>query len=283
MTNKRMLVIDIDGTLLDSSMVLRPSARDALERALEAGFHLVFATGRQYRSCHQLVKEIAPGAPVILNSGALIKDTNSDKTLFVQPVEPETALVLADLILSEGFPPVIMMDAFDQGFDFLTTDPVGRTQTHAQFINKNRRFGLMAHDVPKKFPAPVTQILALGERQELEAVHAAARERCGHLVDMRIIRAPQYSHFVFEAYATGISKWDALQHLIRRMRIPVNCIAAIGDDINDLELLRESGLGIAMGNAPEHVKAAADACVASCDNDGFAQAVELILEGVSAD
>ena len=63
MMDGRLLIIDIDGTLLDSAMVLHQSARDALNRARDAGFELVFATGRQYRSCQALIKDIAPNAP----------------------------------------------------------------------------------------------------------------------------------------------------------------------------------------------------------------------------
>ena len=277
MTDASMLIIDIDGTLLDSAMVLHQSARDALNCARDAGFELVFATGRQYRSCQALIKDIAPNAPAILHSGSLIKNTATDETLFARPVDADTARDLAAMITSAGFPPVIMMDGYTRGFDFLTTDPVGRTQTHARFVNKNRAYGIFVDEVPTELPAPVTQVLALGAEEELGGVHSAAMDRFENLVDMRIIRAPQYSLHVFEAYAKGISKWDAVHELCRASDIGPGHIAAIGDDINDLEMLLESDFGVAMGNAPEHVKRAADATVASCDEEGFADAVELIL------
>ena len=272
-----MLIIDIDGTLLDSAMVLHQSARDALSRAREAGFELVFATGRQYRSCHALIKDMAAKAPAILHSGSLIKDTATDETLFARPVDARVALNLAALIASSGFPPVIMMDGYTRGFDFLTTDPVGRTQTHARFVNKNRPYGIFVDELPEELPAAVTQVLALGSEQELAGIHSAARERFAQLVDMRIIRAPQYSYHVFEAYAKGVSKWGAVRELCRTTDISTGRIVAVGDDINDLEMLRESDFGVAMGNAPDQVKGAADATVASCDEEGFAEAVDLIL------
>lgn len=277
MADRRTLIIDIDGTLLDSAMLLRKSAREALRRAREAGFELVFATGRQYRSCQALIKDLAPEAPAILHSGALIKHTASDETLFARPVDARVALDLAGLITNAGFPPVIMMDGYTQGFDFLTTDSVGRTQTHARFVNKNRPYGVFVDKVPADLPAPVTQVLALGSKEELDGILSAARERFGDLVDMRTIRAPQYSYFVFEAYAKGTSKWGAVRELCRITDLPPSRTAAVGDDINDLEMLRESDFGVAMGNAPDHVKNAADATVASCDEEGFAQAVDLIL------
>ena len=278
MNSERLLAIDIDGTLLDSAMNLHDQSRQALDRAREAGFHLVFATGRQYRSCVDLIKDVAPGAPAVLNSGALVKQSDTDETVFLKSVPEAIALAIAAQIEAMDFTPIIMMDGFVKGFDYVTTSIEGRTSSHARFTTKNRKWGLFVDALPETLPAPPTQVLALGAMEPLKGVIDAVRRQFGDQVDTRIIRAPQYSYYVFEAYAPDVHKWDAVQWVARRLGIADRAIAAIGDDINDTEMLRECGMGIAMGNAPDHVKAAADATVATCDDGGFAQAVALILD-----
>ena len=274
---ERMLVVDIDGTLLDTSMVLRPSARDALNRAASAGFHLVFATGRQYRSCRHLIRDVAPAAPAVLNSGALIKDTRTDQTLFSHTLPQDLSLQIAARIAHAGFVPILMMDGYTQGFDFLTVNAEDTTLGHANFTTRNREFGIFVPALPPDLPAPVTQVLALGDRPELSPLLEDVRSSFPDHADLRIIRAPQYDLFVFEAYARNASKWNAVRWLARSIHVPLPNVAAVGDDINDIELLRECGFGVAMESAPQHVRNVARAVAPSCDNDGFAHAVDLIL------
>ena len=274
----RLLAIDIDGTLLDSDNALRPSSMRALNRAREAGFQLVFATGRPYRSCVDLIKGTAPGVPAVLNSGALIKDTGTDETLYVQSLPDDVALAVAGVVEAAGFAPVIVMDSSAEGFDYLTSDAVGRTPSYARFVNRNRAYVLFADPLPTELPAPATQVLALGVREELARIQCAVRGQYGDQVGTRVIFVPEYSYFELEAYARSVDKWNAVKWLAHQMGIETRAIAAVGDDINDLEMLGGCGFGVAMGNAPEHIKAAADVAVGHCDEDGFAEAIDLVIE-----
>jgi len=86
-------------------------------------------------------------------------------------------------------------------------------------------------------------------------------------------------HLALELHSPLATKWTALSHLLGLWGIPAERVVAIGDDVNDIPMLRSAGLSFAMGNAKDEVKAAADRVTASNDEDGVVKA----LRGVFAD
>jgi hydroxymethylpyrimidine pyrophosphatase-like HAD family hydrolase len=91
--------------------------------------------------------------------------------------------------------------------------------------------------------------------------------------------APNYGLHVMEIFAPGVDKWTGIRQMMADWRLTAEQVAAIGDDINDLELVREAGLGVAMANAIEAVKAVADVHTGSHDEDGVAQFIDRLLDG----
>jgi hydroxymethylpyrimidine pyrophosphatase-like HAD family hydrolase len=83
---------------------------------------------------------------------------------------------------------------------------------------------------------------------------------------------------ILEVLAPGTGKWAALQRVAEAEGIAAHEIAAVGDDRNDHDLISGAALGIAMGNAPAEVRAAADRVVAGNDRDGVAEAIEVVLQ-----
>ena len=81
----------------------------------------------------------------------------------------------------------------------------------------------------------------------------------------------------FEMVAPNVSKWSAIKNLLTEFRISPNEVVAIGDGPNDIEMLRHVGIGVAMGNASETVKAAADFVTGHHENDGLAEFIECYL------
>jgi hypothetical protein len=82
---------------------------------------------------------------------------------------------------------------------------------------------------------------------------------------------------ILEAFDKSANKWSALQHLARQWGVPERRIAAIGDEVNDIPMIANAGLGIAMGNAIPAVKAVAKAHTGDNRSDGVAEAIERLL------
>ena len=94
-----------------------------------------------------------------------------------------------------------------------------------------------------------------------------------------VLRSPRYAGFMCEFSPAGVTKWSAIQRLAASWAIGHEAICAVGDDVNDVPMIRAAGLGVAMGNAQEVVKAAADLVVPTHDEDGLAWLVERLLGG----
>ena len=109
---------------------------------------------------------------------------------------------------------------------------------------------------------------------EVEAV--LQREFPGQL-STHVLRSPRYRGFLVEIMPADVSKWSAVRRLAESWNIDESEICAVGDDVNDLAMIRAAGLGVAMGNAVPEVKAAADRIAPTHDEDGLVQVVEWIL------
>ena len=94
-----------------------------------------------------------------------------------------------------------------------------------------------------------------------------------------ILTNHNYSGHILEIISPNASKWQALQHLIAQANISSDQIMAIGDDWNDLDMIRHAGMGIAMGSAPDELKAVANYVTGSNAEDGLVQALEQFVFG----
>jgi hydroxymethylpyrimidine pyrophosphatase-like HAD family hydrolase len=89
---------------------------------------------------------------------------------------------------------------------------------------------------------------------------------------------PAYSVEVLEVFDPSVNKWEGIQHVARRHGIRPEQIIAIGDDVNDLHMIRNAGLGVAMGNAKPEVKAIAKRIIGSNQDEGLAAFLEELVE-----
>jgi hydroxymethylpyrimidine pyrophosphatase-like HAD family hydrolase len=111
------------------------------------------------------------------------------------------------------------------------------------------------------------------------------REAFGHELSMNHFQAvapmsssdPEEVTVILETFAKAANKWTAIEWVSGQLNVPRERIAAIGNDINDIEMLSEAGLGIAMGNAIEEARAVADLHTLGNDEDGVAAAIEMLL------
>jgi 5-amino-6-(5-phospho-D-ribitylamino)uracil phosphatase len=275
----RLLAIDIDGTLVNSRDELTAGTRAALARAGERGVRVVLATGRRYSHALPLVAPLELDVPLVTASGALVKDPIDHRTLYQAEFEPAVLLEALAIVDRCGFDPVLCADTFAEGFDFYCARRETRTPELAYYIKMNP-------DRVRYWPELVTSpppgifggfvVGSLAQMQELEAV--LGREMPGKL-HTHVLHPPRYKGFFIEIAPKGVTKWSAIQRLAEGWGIGESEICAVGDDVNDIPMIRAAGLGVAMGNAQPSVKAAADRICPTHDDDGVAQVVEWLLEG----
>jgi len=129
---------------------------------------------------------------------------------------------------------------------------------------------------PYDGPVPL-RISIIDERTVLEPIAAAMRATFDGQVACNVLTAPAWELTVIESFAAKVNKWSGIQRLCQRWGIDPRRTVAVGDDVNDLEMLRHAGLGVAMGNARDCVKEVAQRVTGTNDEFGVAMLIDELL------
>ena len=280
MTECKLLAIDIDGTLLDSRAQFPERVKHGLARAHQAGLHVVLCTGRRYRTAAPVAQEAGLPLPLVCHSGALIKHTRSHQTLFARPFEHDDLPLLLDALEELGLVPMAYADTFENGTDFYLQRGAPLTTYHRDYLAKNQGCYELVEDLRRDVPAPVLQVCTFDEVEVLRRHKPLLAERLGERVSCHLLSSAKYLGHFLEFQHGAASKWSALAVLCRSLGVAPGEVVAIGDDENDISMLRSAGLGVAMANAPYEVKSAADIVAPSNDEDGVALVIEKLLERI---
>jgi 5-amino-6-(5-phospho-D-ribitylamino)uracil phosphatase len=275
----RLLAIDIDGTLVNSRDELTPGTRAALVRARAAGVHVVLATGRRYRRALPLVEPLCIDVPLITASGALIKNPLNHCTFYRAEFELALLQEICRLIDRMGFDPLLCADTFQHNFDFyhaVKADEARRWEL-AEYMEMNPTDGRLLPDMIDDPPSGVFLAFTFGTQEQMLKLETVLCGTFPGRLSMHVLRSPRYRGFLVEIVPADVSKWSAVRRLAENWKIDEREICAVGDDVNDLAMIRAAGLGVAMGNAVPLVKAAADRIAPTHDEEGLVQVVEWII------
>lgn len=257
-----LIGIDVDGTLLDAEGDVRAGLREALTEARRAGVRVVLCTGRRYRRARAMAERIGLEAPLVCNSGALVKDPGSDATLWRADFGVETLRRLLGLFSQRSERPLSFVDHGRAGPDF-TIDLMGTgDREFDDYVDANREHvgvdagwvGEATHGLGRGH----FHVCAIGDRPRMLRFEGEVRATLDGEVLSFVQRSPLYSGWMCEILRADAGKWAALWHVAEMWGIGREAICAIGDDMNDRPMIEGAGLGVAMGHAPEEVRAVAD-------------------------
>ena len=269
----RLVAIDVDGTLLDDSHQLRANVRDSLDQLASSGVKIVLATARGPQALGLIVRQLNFSPWLICFSGGWIGELDSGSLL------PST--VLHDRRLTPSAARVIVTAAFAHKIEpNIYTPTEWRVRTLTSEI---RAESAIVESTPLVTPTLLGQnekpskiMLITREDEQTQALTSIAN--LIKPLSTATFSKPNY----LEIIPIGVNKANALSAVAGSLGIELSQSAAIGDGLNDLEMLKAVGLGIAMGNASETVKAAAQWVTGTNDEEGVAQAVQrLVNEGLA--
>ena len=255
--NVRAIFIDMDGTLLRASNTISRRNMEAIYRLMNQGVKVFLATGRHFEVTIPYHKEIGLRTPMICLNGAAIHGAETGKAIQMKTVQLNEER-FHDLTAEKPYNVMIhtanglYCKETNEEIDYWTK--VG--QIPPRYIGDLRQANyqdVLKYSVRTGTPSP--DISALFSK-EAEVVNWDDG---------------------FELLAPHVSKWSAIKSLLRAYRISPSEAAAIGDGPNDIEMLRNVGTGVAMRNASDEVKAAADFVTGHHENDGLAEFIERYL------
>ena len=275
----RFLAIDVDGTLMNSRNELPAANRAALHRAHEAGLTVCLCTGRTLSETQPVIEEIGLDIDAgVFVFGAVISRLPSGETVSRSTIGEPAASAIVAHFQSREYPVLALYDAAQTGTDYRFVPGRRNAEIFEQWIEMApARCERLAEWTPTEYD-PV-RITVVDEPSCIDETLASVRRAFPpDVAKCNSIFAPNYGLHVVECFAPQVDKWRGIMQVADPMGITREQVVAIGDDVNDLEMIREAGLGIAMGNAIEPVKAAAQRQVTSNDACGVAEAIDMILK-----
>jgi Cof subfamily protein (haloacid dehalogenase superfamily) len=272
MNRFKMLALDIDGTILNSRGEISPRVRAAVARAMHAGMLVTLATGRNLRAALPIAEELGITAPLVVNNGALVIAPASGQVLLHRPLTNAAAVTAVQLLLRMGFTVYASRGTLEGPDLFFEQPPAVPEQ--CCLLGRDPRFAVQVYDLAGAVSAMETLKVMILDRTA--SVEAAARRLAGTMASgFRVLVTPEGDGYaLLEVSAPEISKATGLERLTALNGISPDEVIAMGDNLNDLEMLQWVGMGVAMGNAAAMVKQVARAVTASNDDDGVALFLE---------
>ncbi len=258
----KLIALDLDGTLLDSSLKLSETNAAALRRALDRGVRVVFATSRWFGLAQRTADRLGIDTPLICSNGALIK-------------RPADGQELLHLYLDQELARQVTALGDERAWEMFTT------------IEDATYMKMRPGVIPEKLPAGLrvaerqsdhvaegrpTCVLAFGN-EAVSEVTQRFLPAYGSRANFSLNRPQNLPHYIVLTHPEA-DKARALDLVCRELGIPPEQTLAMGDSESDLAMLRWAGLGIAMRNAPDEVQRAALHIAPSNDEHGVAWAVE---------
>jgi hypothetical protein len=272
----RLLALDVDGTLLDPVGTLRPTVRQAVLAVQQRGLRVILCTGRRFRTARPIAHELQLDAPMVVHNGALVKHPTSGETLH-QTYMGYTVYQQALGHLRQLGAPMVYVDAFHEQVDILTEDMARAHPFQRDYLHDNLEHCRIVPDIETPPAYGVVMISIMADEASLRTLRARVQASLGTRARVNLLMNKNYQGHILEILPPTVSKWQGLRLIAAREDVPAETIMAVGDDENDLDMLRHAGLGIAMGNAVDTVKAAADHVTGSNAEDGLVQAIERFL------
>ena len=273
----RVLALDIDGTLLDGEGRLRSRTIEAVHRAARAGIRPVLCTGRRYRRALPIAEQLEIDSPLVCNSGALVKEPRGHRTLWRADLPGQVAKDILDLLRLRDELAVSFTDRPLGDFDFVVGEARSGRPLFDDYLDRNRSHAEVDPDWTTRSDIDHYHLCAIGTRPTMLDLEGAILERTSGSVQTFVQKSPKYAGTMCEVLRQDANKWAALLQIARIWGVEPGEICAVGDDMNDVPMLRGAGLGVAMGHANPDVLGAADLVTGSDREDGVAMLIDDVL------
>lgn len=274
----RLVVIDLDGTLLTPAGEVTPRVKAAIHRALGAGFLVCFATGRNWTESKDILEALEHYPTAVFVGGAMVVDTGKRVTLHRTMMEAGLAKDVCGLLEAAGQPVLALEDLGEAGVQYVIS-------THAPVNEATRVWmevtGARLRKLPSLADYGHENTVRLGicaEPDVVREVKGNLEATFGSRLLCQNLLVPTYGVEVLEIFDPAVNKWEGVLHIARLHGIEAHEIVAVGDDVNDLPMIRNAGLGVAMGNARPEVLAAAGRVIGTNREDGLAVFLDELVD-----
>lgn len=284
----KLVAIDLDGTLLNSYGEVSNKNKEAIQKAIKKNVEVVLTSGRPIMSVKNLANEIGCNNYMICGNGAITYDIQNDKIVYNKFLEKAKVLQIIRICEENSI-----------FYNVYTKDTILTKNLNYNILFYNQENASKPED--KKTRITIMQNIEeyIQNREEEDylkiticdnnkVIFGSIIKKLRIIKDVDVLDVAHMSrkiikdgtenvsmeYFYTEITNTNVDKWQAIENLIEKLQIKREEVIAIGDNINDAEMVKNAGLGIMMGNSAPYIKEMADIVVNDNDNDGVAEAIE---------
>lgn len=255
----KLVVTDIDGTILGSNNVFRPKVIETIKKLESAKIPVVLATGRVFAGVYPAAKQLGIETPIICSQGSVLR--HHDDVLWQRPVGHGISREIIELLRKKN----VHTNVYNDDEIFVEDE---------QYMDEYSNGRFVTYKVIKSFDSlelgVVSKLLAIIYDED-EMVNLCCELKEKYKGVLNIVRSHKYYLEITDIEAT---KGTAMKHLAGLWNISQNEIFASGDQDNDIDLLLNAGIKVATQDASEALKKVADYICPSPECDGWAQAIE---------
>lgn len=268
----KLICIDMDGTLLDENKEVSSENKKVISKAYNDGISIAIATGRSYASARYHLEDILGiNGHVIALNGSYIKSTTNDNVISKTCFDYEEVELIYSVL--SGFDSIV----------YFNTETYTITNSKESFNNKNvpkgmNRISVNKEDILAEIIKTKKEILKISVNEMDDEIFKKIKESLCEFNRFEVVNSDK--NFL-EIMKKDCNKGSAVKLLSEKLHINKEEIFCIGDNDNDIEMIRFAGTGVAMGNGSEALKKNADYITDTNTNSGVAKAISSILEKAS--
>ena len=283
----KLMAIDLDGTLLNSTGEVSEGTKLALQNARAQGTEVVLASGRPISSTRTLALELGVDNYLISGNGSVVYDVQKDEILYDRFLTKEQVLQIVKLCEENSFyyniytEEEVIAKSLNYNVLFYHKENIKKVEekrTHINIVQDVQRYiqesenehflKITVCDESKLIFSRIMKKLKEIDNVDILEVEYMSRKRIKEGTDDVDIQ-----YYYTEVTNKNVNKWSAIQFLMEKLDIKKEEIVAIGDNLNDKEMIENAGLGVVMGNSNPRMKEIANVIVADNDSEGVMDAI----------
>ncbi|AZR74453.1 hypothetical protein BBF96_14285 [Anoxybacter fermentans] len=271
----RLIVSDIDGTLTEVWDQVNDRNRQVLKRLVKKGVAFMIATGRSFKTAESILKSLDIPCYACLMNGAVLLSYPERKLIYTNYISVDEKNLIMEKIQKFGGHAVIY-NGYERGDKIYYNENYRLNPVLDKIINSSINRRIQVGNMIKDINHPVPVISCVGEEEEIDTIQNLLEPYQDKFNILKLKENYYEDFFWLMITRKGVDKVHGIKYVAKQLRIRREEIIAIGDDLNDLEMIKYAGLGIAMENGVDELKAVADMIAPPCTEDGMA----LILEEI---
>lgn len=291
----KLIAIDLDGTLLNSYGQVSEKNKEYINKAINNGAEVVIASGRPVSSARSIANEINANNYIICGNGSILYDLQNNQILYNKFIEKNKVLQIIKICEENS----IYYNIYTENLTI--TKSLNYNTLVYNYENQNKpeeqRTNIkIANDIYKYIDeSEDTNVLKITICDNSNIIFGRIIKRLRDIKNIDVLDVEHMSrktikngtsevkieYYYTEVTSQNVNKWNAIEKLALELNINREEIMAIGDNINDKEMIKNAGLGVIMGNSAPYMKEFADAEVATNNEDGVAEAIEKYVLGKS--